>query len=175
MEYTTETIKNMTNTDPLPIEEITPNKTVISGDKLIETEKIQGDYITFEKNGVALEVPSNFIKDYDIKENDSIAVGINKDKENINVEVEINNKSIKSIKGSKLRISNKTEEISKNNILIKNTSKDNRFSEFFIDDLGTYKTDFKEKKEINYFVFISLGTLILVAGAGFIKWLNTKK
>lgn len=175
MEYTTETIKNMTNTDPLPIEEITPNKTVISGDKLIETEKIQGDYITFEKNGVALEVPSNFIKNYDIKENDSIAVGINKDKENISVEVEINNKSIKSIKGSKLRISNKTEEISKNNILIKNTSKDNRFSEFFIDDLGTYKTVFKEKKEINYFVFISLGILILVAGAWFIKWLNTKK
>ncbi len=174
-EYTTESITDMTNIELFPIEEITPDKTIISGDKLIETEKIQGDYITFEKNGIALEIPSDFIKNYNIKKNDSIAVGINKDKENIKINVEVNNKPIKSINGSKLRISDKTDEISKDNTLIKDTSKDNRFSEFFINDFGTYKTAFKEKREINYFVFISLGALILITGACFIKWLNTKK
>ncbi len=62
--------------EPPVIEEITPNKTTISDSKLIEAVKTQGDYITFEKDGTALELPSDFVKDSNITPSDSVTVEI---------------------------------------------------------------------------------------------------
>jgi len=173
-EFETEVTTELCDIKTTANEEITPNKTIISGDKLIETKKTQGDYITFEKSGVAVEIPSDFIEDYNINKNDYIGVEIDRDEENINIAVDINDKPVKNIEGAKLRISDKTEEINKDNTTIKNISNDDRFSEFSINNLGTYTTDSKEKKDTNNYGSILISTLVFI-GAGFIKWLITKK
>ena len=174
----TESISELSDIDFTPLEEITSNKTIISGDKLIETEKTQGDYITFEKDGIALEIPSDFIKDYNINKNDFVAVEINKEKENININIEVNQKPVENIEGAKLRISDKKEkinEIKKESNSIKNTSSNNGFSEFIINKTGIYTADFGEEKSDNYFVFIFFGVLIFMTGVGLTKWLDTKR
>lgn len=155
-------------------EKITPNKTITFGDKIIAAEKTQGDYVTFEKKGIALEVPSDFIKS-NINESDCIDVEINREKENINIEFEINNKSVENIDGAKLRISEKTEEIKNESESIKDISNNDTYSEFPIKTLGTYTIDIKENKNKKDYKFLIVMVLIPIAGAVFIKWINIKK
>lgn len=162
--------------EPPVIEEITPNKTTISGSKLIEAVKTQGDYITFEKDGTALELPPDFVKDSNITPNDSVTVEIKRDDKNISLNVEVNNEPVNNIEGSRLRLSDKTEEIKKNEATIKDTSDDDRYSEFEIDEAGTYTAETDNgQNSINYKLFVIAGIIILAAGTVFIKWLSTKK
>lgn len=77
-------------------------KEVLSGEELMEQADLQGDVITFEKNGMGLEIPSDFIEQNNIGKDDIVSASINRTESAVDVSVQVNDEEIEEIKGAKI-------------------------------------------------------------------------
>ncbi|MCD8216148.1 MAG: hypothetical protein LUC97_10995 [Clostridiales bacterium] len=78
------------------------DKEVLSGEELMEQADLQGDVITFEKNGTGLEIPSGFIEQNNIGKDDIVSVSINRTESAVDVSVQVNDEEIEEIEGAKI-------------------------------------------------------------------------
>ncbi len=156
--YTDKESYYIVSSDSEADEEITPKKTVLSGKRLIEQANVQGSTITFEKQGVSLEIPSKFIKENKIEKDDLIAVSIEKKENKVNINVSVNDKPVEKIEGSKIVM----------------LDKNNKPKKFNADKTGEYaipdnNTDNKIKNKIIFTILI-----ILIVGALHLIWRKRK-
>ncbi len=87
---------------PSHTEEITDNTTVITGSRLAEQADTQGSKLVFEKNGAALEIPSDFIEKNNIGESDLVSVYIDRGETSVDVGVSVNGEALDEIEGAEI-------------------------------------------------------------------------
>ncbi len=142
-------------------EKITTEKTVLSGERLIEQAKTQGDTVTFEKKGVSLEIPSDFIKENNIEKDDWVAVSINPEGSKVNIDVRVNGNPVEKIEGSKIVVLDENNE--------PRTFDADKTGEYTIGNNTADKTD---RKII--FHIITIIILMLIGGASLLIWRKRK-
>lgn len=143
-------------------EKITPEKTVLSGERLIEQAKAQGDTITFEKQGVSFEIPSSFIKENNIEKDDLISISIKREEDKVNINVNVNNEPVDKIEGSKIVALGEDNELFTLDV--------DKVGEYTISDNNVVnKTD----KKIIFYIIISI-ILVLTGGTSILLWRKRK-
>lgn len=125
-------------------EVITETYTAISGQRLNDLIK-QNDTVLFEKQGIALEIPSSLLKNLKLSDNELLEVTITSPQKNtVTVEVKANGKEVSDLSGSLIRIpwSENAEPSVRNtadsSIVPAEYNKQNSIVEFTISSPGTY-------------------------------------
>lgn len=130
-------------------EHVSATQTIITGERLEQITEVQGGSPAFEKGGVVLELPEDFTEKNNISNTDKISIDIDKKSNEIDVVVEINDKQVTDIKGSKIRIPENNAQLKKGEKEIPPISKHDSITIFPIDETGTYNTRESSSSEHN--------------------------
>ena len=161
-----------------PMESITDNETVITGERLKQMTESQGGIVFFEKDGIVLEMPRDFIANNNIQSDDTISVKLDNDTAKINIAVNINNNPVTDISGSSLHIPEEKAVLKKAETEIPADNRKYKDATFTIDETGEYDIEnmpAEKKNELNslFYRYILFG--IVIAGLLFIILLIRKK
>lgn len=159
-------------------ERITDNETVITGERLEQMTESQGGIVFFEKDGIVLEMPRDFIANNNIQSDDTISVKLDNDTAKINIAVNINNNPVTNISGSSLHIPEEKAVLKKAETEIPADNRKYKDATFTIDETGEYDIEnmpAEKKNELNslFYRYILFG--IVIAGLLFIILLIRKK
>ena len=99
------------NENPVITEKSDENSTTVSGKRLKDMSKTSDNKITFEKDGIEIKIPGDFVEENNIKENDAVTVTIDKKDDNkFSFSLDINDKKIKDIPPSEVYIHGKNSK-----------------------------------------------------------------
>ena len=159
-------------------ERITDNETVITGERLKQMTESQSGIVFFEKDGIVLEMPRDFIANNNIQSDDTISVKLDNDTAKINIAVNINNNPVTDISGSSLHIPEEKAVLKKAETEIPADNRKYKDATFTIDETGEYDIEnmpAEKKNELNslFYRYILFG--IVIAGLLFIILLIRKK
>lgn len=97
--------------NPVITEKSDENSTTVSGKRLKDMIKTPDNKITFEKDGIEVKIPGDFIEENNIEENDAVTVTIDKKDDNkFSFSLDINDKKIKDIPHSEVYIPRKNSK-----------------------------------------------------------------
>ena len=133
-----------TNIPAEPEEMITDTETVITGERLKEMEKTQGENLAFEKDLVVLELPSQLAQLKNADNDDIISVKIENGTDTINIEVKVNGNDVKNITGAKLHLPDENTELKKNGDIIPVQEQQDGETVFPVSETGVYNTSKNE-------------------------------
>lgn len=160
------------------------NTTVISGKRLTDLAEVNNKII-FEKKGISAELNKNFIKENNIKDDDTVSVTIEKGKkDDFSINVSVNNKAVEEIPGTVIRFP-KTEQTDGVN------NKENNTNQLIINEPGSYSPDNKggavkldensvtdnsnDKSYINISSSVMAFSIIILAVLIYILWRSFNK
>lgn len=97
--------------NPVITEKSDENSTTVSGKRLKDMIKTPDNKITFEKDGIEVKIPGNFIEENNIEENDAVTVTIDKKDDNkFSLSLDINGKEVKDIPNTEVYVPVKNSE-----------------------------------------------------------------
>lgn len=125
-------------------EMITDTETVITGERLKEMEKTQGENLAFEKDSVVLELPSQLEPLKNAGNDDIISVKIENGTDTINIEVKVNGNDVKNISGATLHLPDENTQLEKNGDIIPVQEQQDGEAVFSVSETGVYNTQKNE-------------------------------
>ena len=96
---------------PLITESSDENTATVSGKRLVDMKKTPDNKITFEKDGIAVKIPGEFIEENNIEEDDAVTVTIEREDDNkFSLSLDINGNEIKDIPNTEVYVPVKNSE-----------------------------------------------------------------